>query len=120
MDAVSAACIRRLMAGESRESIAAYFVDLGMDNESARKVVESTARKMMLYTPEEAKTTKFKEGVGSMAWGAGCAALGIVITFGSYEAARGGGVYVITGGLIFGGTLMFLRGLVQALKSKIA
>lgn len=62
---------------------------------------------------EEIKKSKFcKGGQTSMLIGAGLAGLGFAITAGTYSAASsGGGHYVITYGLIFGGGWIFLKGL---------
>ena len=116
IDSITSYCVRQLMQGETRENIATNLAKMGIETNEAHKVVKSTAQKIMMFTPEEIKVRDVKDCKGTIVWGVGCVVLGLIITFGTFEAAKGGGIYVVTYGLIVGGVLMFCRGLIKMVR----
>lgn len=95
---------QQIAAGKSRDEVASALEKNG---------VAPAAALAIATRGEEIKKAEFRKGgQTSMLIGAGLAGLGIAITAGTYSAASsGGGHYVITYGLIFGGGWLFLKGL---------
>lgn len=89
--------------GKSKEEVSEIFISEGMPKDIADSIAQRG---------EEAKHAAFrKEGQTTLLIGIGLTGLGIVITMASYNAASGGGSFIVTTGLVVGGIWIALKGL---------
>lgn len=98
-------CAGDLAAGQPRQSIVAGLIDDGWSSEDAEGIATRA---------EQLKKAEVRgNAVRSMVIGGGLLAFGGIITTGTWAMSRGGGIYIVTWGLIAVGAWVFLRGVLR-------
>lgn len=114
VDAFHAYASYRLQAGFAPQMVANELVQQGLHPKAANALVNNLCGvRSPRQAANQAQSEARLEGVGMMIGGAVIALLGIGITAFSYSAAKPGGMYVVTYGLVIGGAIGFFRGLIQ-------
>jgi len=90
---------------KSPEAVKANLVDIGVDKESADIMVNN----LMAQVVEAKKERASKDMIYGALWCIG----GIIVTAATYQAARGGGTYVVAWGAIIFGAVQFIKGLAK-------
>ncbi len=116
-----------MKSGLSDKTIQQKLVEFGVEADAARQILielrqapqQPRQRKSGDAMREIRERTTREAGVVSLVSGALIAAVGVGITLFSYQnAARTGGFFLITYGLIFAGLAQFARGLIQITTGK--
>jgi hypothetical protein len=106
IDAVYSFAAQLLMDGVAPAEIEKRLVEKGLDAESAQIVVTNL---------KAARSKAMKEaGQKNMLYGALWCIGGLIVTAVTFQAAAGGGSYVIAWGAILFGGIQFFRGLMQS------
>jgi hypothetical protein len=106
VDSLYAFAAERLMNGTPPDQIERELMDRGLDAEAARIIVSNL---------QQARAKAMKEaGQKNMLFGALWCIGGIIVTAVTYQAAIGGGSYVVAWGAILFGAIQFFRGLSQS------
>jgi len=95
-----------LRRGETPASAAKALMDKGLDQASASAVAQNVQNFVAAF----AKAIKSSGSRNALIGGLFCVG-GTVVTVVTYEAARGGGTYVVAWGAIVFGAIQMLRGL---------
>jgi hypothetical protein len=93
----------QMVNGASDRQVESMLREKGLDAESAATVVSNLA--------EHREQARAKAGQGAMISGALWCIGGIAVTAITYQAASGGGTYVVAWGAILFGAIQFFRGL---------
>ena len=104
--AVYLAVFNGLRRGESAASAEKALVAKGLDQASASAVVQGVQN----FNAAFAKTIKSAGGRSALFGALWCVG-GTIVTVATYEAAQGGGTYVVAWGAIVFGAIQMLRGL---------
>jgi hypothetical protein len=91
--------------GKSKDKIRTELSGMGLNEETASKVVENVFRLR--------KKAGREAGLKNAMVGAGWCVGGIAVTVLTYELASGGGFFVVTWGAILFGGIQFVKGLGQ-------
>ncbi len=108
MQVVYEEAARMLQAGHSPTVVEANLRSRGLDPESARRVVTD-----LIQVRAETRAAAPRAGGKHMLIGGLWCVGGAAVTFFTYQAASGGGTYVVAWGAILFGGLEFLYGLFQ-------
>lgn len=90
---------------KSPEEVKANLVEMGMDNESADTIINNLLAQIEGVKKERAN----KDMIYGALWCIG----GIIVTAVTYQAASGGGTYVVAWGAIIFGAVQFFKGLAK-------
>ncbi len=106
IEALYAYTAERMANGNSEHEIQRLLVEKGLDTETAGAIVANVA---------ELRTEAIRDAAKkNMIYGALWCIGGIAVTAATYDAASGGGSYVVAWGAILFGGIQFVRGLAQS------
>lgn len=95
-----------LMRGDSATGAANALIDSGLDHDVAAKVVQNVQNFIAAFA-QAVKSSGTKNALFGALWCVG----GTAVTVLTYEAASGGGTYVVAWGAILFGAIQTIRGL---------
>lgn len=90
---------------KSPEEVKANLIEIGVDSESADTIISNLQAQISAVKKERAN----KDMIFGALWCIG----GIIVTAVTYQAASGGGTYVVAWGAIIFGAVQFIKGVAK-------